>query len=114
MSKDNKEIRVFSLEGGCNFRDIGGYPTADGRTMRWGQVFRAGVLSYLSDRDHQTLAPLRVRTICDLRQADEREQEPTRWSGGQINRWFSIRGGWRPAPGACPRRSRPLSACAGR
>lgn len=74
-------VRVLNLEGGCNFRDIGGYPTIDGRTIRWGHVFRAGVLSYFSCTDHERLARLDVRTICDLRQAGEREKEPTRWPG---------------------------------
>jgi protein-tyrosine phosphatase len=81
-------VRVLNLEGGCNFRDIGGYPTSDKRTVRWGQVFRAGVLSYFSDTDYKSLAQLNVRAICDLRMADEREQEPTKWPGGRIDVLF--------------------------
>lgn len=71
--------RVLSFEGGCNFRDIGGYRTTQGRTVRWGQVFRAGVLSYFKPSDHAQLYGLKVRAICDLRRADERAKEPTRW-----------------------------------
>jgi len=37
--------RLVALHGGCNFRDIGGYPTQSGRVVRWGRVYRAGVLS---------------------------------------------------------------------
>lgn len=73
--------RVLSLQGGCNFRDIGGYRTLDGRTVRWGQVYRAGVLSYFTENDHGSLAELQVRSICDLRRVEEREREPTRWPG---------------------------------
>lgn len=80
--------RVLSLEGGCNFRDIGGYPAADGRTIRWGHVFRAGVLSYFSDTDLKKLSQLDVQAICDLRMADEREREPTKWPGGRIEALF--------------------------
>lgn len=74
--------RVVALHGGCNFRDIGGYPTQSGGTVRWGCVYRAGVLSYFTDRDHDTLHRLDVRAICDLRRAEEREREPSAWPPG--------------------------------
>lgn len=76
--------RILALEGGCNFRDIGGYATSDGRTVRWGHVFRGGVLSYFTDTDRQSLLPLGVRAICDLRRTEERHKEPTRWPGEPI------------------------------
>lgn len=71
--------RVLALEGGCNFRDIGGYRTSTGRLVQWGKVFRAGVLSYVTERDHDALQTLGIRAICDLRRAEERQKEPTRW-----------------------------------
>ena len=71
--------RVLTLQGGCNFRDIGGYRTADGRQVQWGKVFRTGVLSYVTAGDHTSLGALGIRTICDLRRAEERLKEPTRW-----------------------------------
>jgi len=74
--------RLVALHGGCNFRDIGGYPTQSGRVVRWGRVYRAGVLSYFTDRDHDTLHNLDVRAICDLRRAEEREREPSAWPAG--------------------------------
>jgi protein-tyrosine phosphatase len=74
--------RLVSLHGGCNFRDIGGYPTQGGSTLRWGRVYRAGVLSYFTARDHDTLHGLEVRAICDLRRAEEREREPSSWPTG--------------------------------
>lgn len=76
--------RLLSLQGGCNFRDIGGYGTSEGRTVRWGQVYRAGVLSYFTENDHGSLQQLAVRSICDLRRAEEREREPTRWPGSAV------------------------------
>jgi protein-tyrosine phosphatase len=72
-------IRIRNLEGGCNFRDLGGYRTRDGRKIRWGRVFRTGVLSYFTPNDDEQLKRLGVRAICDLRRSDEREHEPTRW-----------------------------------
>jgi protein-tyrosine phosphatase len=74
--------RILSLQGGCNFRDLGGYRTRHGRQVAWGKVFRTGVLSYLTDDDHTRLNTLRVRSICDLRRAEERTREPTRWPSG--------------------------------
>jgi protein-tyrosine phosphatase len=74
----NKQ-RILSLEGGCNFRDLGGYRTRDGRKLEWGRLFRTGVLSYFTPSDDERLNQLGVRAICDLRRAEEREYEPTRW-----------------------------------
>ncbi|HYM36160.1 MAG TPA: tyrosine-protein phosphatase [Steroidobacteraceae bacterium] len=71
--------RIVNLEGSCNFRDLGGYRTRDGRELKWGRVFRTGVLSYFTPNDHDRLNQLGVRAICDLRRADEREREPTSW-----------------------------------
>jgi len=71
--------RVLPLEGGRNFRDIGGYRAMDGRQVRWGAVYRSGALSYLTTEDYTHLTPLRIRVICDFRTAREREREPTQW-----------------------------------
>src|SRR5262245_40441970 len=37
--------RSLELEGAANFRDLGGYRTADGRWTRWGLVFRSNNLA---------------------------------------------------------------------
>ncbi|HTV96061.1 MAG TPA: tyrosine-protein phosphatase [Steroidobacteraceae bacterium] len=76
--------RYLQLEGGCNFRDAGGHATEDGRTVRWGRVYRAGVLRYLTPADAERLSRLGVRAICDLRRAEEREREPTRWPARDV------------------------------
>jgi protein-tyrosine phosphatase len=77
--------RILSFQGGCNFRDIGGYRTQQGSSTRWGKVYRTGVLTYFTDDDHAPLTSLQVRSICDLRRAEEREREPTRWPHENIN-----------------------------
>jgi protein-tyrosine phosphatase len=71
--------RILNLEGGCNFRDLGGYRTRDGRELKWGLVYRTAVLSYFTAKDEPHLSQLGVRAICDLRRLEEREREPTRW-----------------------------------
>lgn len=87
--------RVIHLEGGVNFRDIGGYP-AGTRSVRWGRVFRAGVLCYVTPNDQAVLSRLGVRAICDLRRMDEREREPTRWPDAAARSFWWEDGTWMP------------------
>ena len=67
--------RNVPLQGGVNFRDLGGYATADGRRVDWGRLFRSGHLSNLTDDDKACFASLGIRTVCDLRVADELANE---------------------------------------
>ena len=76
--------RLLPLEGGRNFRDLGGYETEDGRTVKWGTVFRSGVMSELTADDYGYLSSLGIQVVCDLRAADERASEPTNWDAGEI------------------------------
>lgn len=71
--------RLLPLEGGVNFRDMGGYRTADGRRTKWRQLFRSGQLSRLGPADRSHLANLGIRTVIDLRTATEQEHEPSAW-----------------------------------
>ncbi|MEU0564078.1 tyrosine-protein phosphatase [Nonomuraea sp. NPDC005983] len=41
-------IRHIKLDKLCNFRDVGGYATADHRTVRWQRLYRAERL-FLAD-----------------------------------------------------------------
>lgn len=73
----------LALDGAPNFRDIGGYPGADGRTVRCGRLFRSEALARLTDADLGSLAALNIELVCDLRAADERDREPNRWPPGR-------------------------------
>jgi protein-tyrosine phosphatase len=75
---------LIRLQGGCNFRRISAYPAQGGRRIRPGKLYRSGVLAYFSDLDHAQLSQLGVRTIVDLRRADERRREPTRWHSQDV------------------------------
>ncbi len=57
----------ITLEGAPNFRDLGGYQTADGRVVRRGMVFRSGMLAGVTDSDLATMESLGIRTVVDLR-----------------------------------------------
>ena len=78
-------VRLLPLEGGRNFRDLGGYATEDGRRVRWGRVYRSGVMTNLTAEDYAYLASLDIATICDYRSEQERHEEPTRWAAGQVD-----------------------------
>jgi protein-tyrosine phosphatase len=69
--------RLIKLEAVHNFRDLGGYPTADGRRTRWGQLYRADGLHRLTPADIDVLRPLGLRTVLDLRTAGELAERGT-------------------------------------
>lgn len=73
---------AVQLVGAKNFRDVGGYRTSDGRTVRTGVVYRSNKLSGLTDADLQLLAGLNVTLDVDLRNVVERFEEPDRIPAG--------------------------------
>ena len=73
--------RVLALEGASNVRDLGGWPAADGRRVRFGKVFRSASLATLTDDDVAALGEAGVRTVCDLRGEVERRRAPSRLAG---------------------------------
>ena len=50
-----------------NFRDLGGYQTEEGRSVRWGRLYRSDTLSKLRGDDLQRFSELGIRTVVDLR-----------------------------------------------
>lgn len=65
--RPDRTERHIALEGSVNFRDLGGYPTADGRRVRWRSLFRADGLSALTAPDRARVRRLGVATVIDLR-----------------------------------------------
>ena len=51
MTATDNQTRLVPLEGGINFRDIGGYANDQGRTVKWRKIMRCGHLANLSDAD---------------------------------------------------------------
>jgi protein-tyrosine phosphatase len=66
--------RHVPLGAAFNVRDLGGYPTADGRQVRWRTLFRADGLHRLDADDLEVLAGHGLRTVIDLRTKDEIEK----------------------------------------
>lgn len=84
------DARILQLKGVDNFRDIGGYPGAQGLRIKWGKIFRSGHLARLQKFDCQQLMPLHIQSIFDLRTARERIEFPTRWYGSGSPRIYSL------------------------
>jgi protein-tyrosine phosphatase len=63
--------RDIALVDTYNLRDLGGYPTADGRRVRWRTLFRGASLQRLAGADAETVRELGLLTAIDLRTANE-------------------------------------------
>ena len=66
--------RHIALQGQSNFRDIGGYKTIDGHTVKWGQVYRSGELPRLTDEDVASLQKLDLRMVHNFLLEEEIKQ----------------------------------------
>jgi protein tyrosine/serine phosphatase len=66
--------RNLGFSATYNFRDVGGYPGLDGRTVRWRRLFRSDALHRIGDDDAAAFAQLGVRTVIDLRRSHEVEK----------------------------------------
>ena len=65
------------FEGGNNFRELGGYIADEGKTIKWGQIFRGIPTALLSsDADRKLLDSLNLRLILDLRSEEEAAKQP--------------------------------------
>ena len=83
--------RWIELEGADNTRDLGGLAVADGGRTRFGRLLRAGTLQDLTTDDVRYLTEdLGVRTVVDLRMADEAAREGSALSGIPAVRYFSL------------------------
>lgn len=69
-------LKRIPLQGAHNFRDLGGYPTADGRCTRWGLLYRSDALCALSRADWALLLHRGLKTVIDLRSLPETQSAP--------------------------------------
>jgi protein-tyrosine phosphatase len=63
--------RHVEFEACFNFRDLGGYETTDGHTVRWNTLYRADTLHRFTASDIETFNALGLRTVIDLRSGTE-------------------------------------------
>src|SRR5690606_41501722 len=72
--------RLMPLEGGSNFRGLGGYQPVDGKTVRRGLLYRSGVMTHLTEADQAYLQKIGSDTVVDLRSREELELYPNHWA----------------------------------
>lgn len=68
--------RVVELEGGINFRDLGGYHSKNGQTVVWRKLLRCGHLSNLTKSDLKILHDIGLTHIHDFRREPEQNTFP--------------------------------------
>src|ERR1700678_4035071 len=66
--------RLLPLVGAYNFRDLGRYPTIDGRVTLWGKLFRSDTLHELTPADLEVLRRIGLVSVIDLRTSAEVER----------------------------------------
>ena len=73
-----EDYRKLPFTGAHNFRDLGGYKTEDGRTVKWGKIYRSDNLHSLTDEDLKYMKRLNIKSVVDFRSLEERKSEPDR------------------------------------
>lgn len=84
---EQEYMRVLPMEGGFNFRDLGGYKTSSGKSVKWGKVFRSDEMYNLTSSDLNYLNEIPLRTIVDFRSEKEIENAPDKKPNSVINRY---------------------------
>jgi protein-tyrosine phosphatase len=72
--------RLIPFDRILNFRDFGGWETADGAKVARGKLFRSASFHEASEADIAKLDAMDLRFLVDLRRPEERAFEPSRWS----------------------------------
>lgn len=67
----SNDQRVIPVTGGVNYRDMGGYRAANGKTVKWHKLVRAGYLSELTTDDERLLQNYGITTDIDFRSSAE-------------------------------------------
>lgn len=73
--------RRLPINGGYNYRDLGGYPTLDGHTIKWRRLLRSGSLHRLTSQDLQYFSDMKLAKDIDLRSPRETKKEPDQVPG---------------------------------
>ncbi|MFC6095144.1 tyrosine-protein phosphatase [Flavobacterium qiangtangense] len=72
----NSEKRFVKLKKTTNFRDVGGISTIEGKTIKWGKIYRSDNLSKLKEKEFTKFKSLKIETVIDLRtEAETSEKE---------------------------------------
>ena len=76
VTRKTRPQRILSIPGVGNLRELGGYPTRDGRSTRWKALLRSAGLDGLMGDGQRKLIEYGLRTDIDLRAYYQRETGP--------------------------------------
>lgn len=71
LYRSSTRLRYYTFEHIYQFRDIGGYTTVDGHMTVYNRFFRSSALYGITLEDQHQVYDLGVRTVIDLRTAEE-------------------------------------------
>jgi protein-tyrosine phosphatase len=90
MTTSAQPPRVLALAGTYNLRDVGGYPTEDGRRTRWRTLFRSDSLHRLAESEQATLLGMGLRSVVDLRYERELAEAPNVFATSSGVRYLNL------------------------
>jgi protein-tyrosine phosphatase len=77
MDNNRKPGEELSFESVVNFRELGGYRSEDGRTVKHGIFYRSGRLNEIrGEQDIKKLNALGIKAIFDFRSVNEARENP--------------------------------------
>ena len=69
-------MKRYYLSHQKNIRDLGGTKTIDGKTIKYGRLYRGGVLNKVNEEDINVLNSFHLTDIVDFRSEDEYKYNP--------------------------------------
>jgi len=82
--------RHLPMQGGFNFRDLGGIKTKDGRFVKWGKIFRSDDMHHLTNDDLAYLSNIPIISVVDFRSQNEIKEAPDKMPQTAQNYPYSI------------------------
>ncbi|MBU3851429.1 MAG: tyrosine-protein phosphatase [Candidatus Paralactobacillus gallistercoris] len=82
--------RILPIKDGNNFRELGGYETTDGKTIKTHKVIRSGALNNLKSDDLAYLAKYGVKYDVDFRSNEECREKPDNLPSGTTYYWDPV------------------------
>lgn len=76
--------RLIKMEHAANFRDVGGYRTETGKTVKWGKIYRSAEISRLTDKDLQEFRKRNITNVFDFRGVLEAKAAPDKLPEGTV------------------------------
>jgi len=84
--------RLIPFDRILNFRDFGGWETADGARVARGKLYRSASFHDATEADIEKLNGMDLRFLVDLRRPEERAHEPSRWANESCRVIFNDEG----------------------